>query len=104
MTHCRCLIIPSRKEGYGLNAVEARIFMIPTVATRTGAHEEILDLPDINKLIDAGNKEQLYNAILAIMKTPRQRPEFDVTAAKKYDISSLAQHYIDFANSKLIFE
>ena len=104
MTHCRCLIIPSRKEGYGLNAVEARIFMIPTVATRTGAHEEILDLPDINKLIDAGNKEQLHNAILAIMKTPRQKPEFDVTAAKKYDISSLAQHYIDFANSKLIFE
>lgn len=57
--------------------------MIPTVETRTAAHEEILDLPDINKLIDAGNKEQLYNAILAIMKTPKQKPEFDVTAAKK---------------------
>ena len=78
--------------------------MIPTVATRTGAHEEILELSDIDKLTDTGNKEQVYNAILAIMKTPRQKPEFDVTAAKKYNISSLAQHYIDFANSKLIFE
>ena len=56
--------------------------MIPTVATRTGAHEEILELSDIDKLTDTGNKEQVYNAILAIMKTPRQKPEFDVTAAK----------------------
>jgi glycosyltransferase involved in cell wall biosynthesis len=101
MIRCRCLIIPSRKEGYGLNAVEARILTISTVATKTGAHEEILGRHENNILISPESVEQLHDAVLKILELPPQKPEFDIVAAKKYDISNLAQKYIDFANSKL---
>ncbi len=100
MAHCRCLIIPSRKEGYGLNAVEARILMVPTVATRTGAHEEILDNPKLNILIGIESKEDLFEAISLMLKTNTPNSGFDREAATRFDIASLAQKYIDTAISR----
>ena len=98
MAECQALVIPSLKEGYGINAMEGRILGIPVIATRTGAHGEILSeyphgtiIPpnDVNALAAAMRKytESLY----------RDRFYLNEEYLSSVDIKGLAEFYLEFA-------
>ena len=83
---CTVFAIPSRKEGFGLNAVHAKILGRPTVATSTGAHVEILGnerpfwiVPpgDVPRLTDA-LREALHTTPTPLSADPRQLARFDI--------------------------
>lgn len=93
MTRCTCFVIPSRKEGYGLNAVEAAIFGVPCVATDTGAHAEILSRNPSAVIVDPGNSQALASGLSTILRSEHQKATFDAGVAAKYDIESLARIY-----------
>lgn len=85
LSGARLFLIPSRKEGYGLNAVLARVLGKPTVATISGAHPEILDdaarfvlvPPDDPESLAAGIREALTRATVPMVLDAAQLRRFD---------------------------
>ena len=67
MMNSEAFVIPSITEGYGINAVEAQMIGIRTIATSTGAHTEILGGLEDSIIIDPGDVEQLTNAMRVII-------------------------------------
>jgi len=61
-------VIPSRKEGFGLNAVHARILSKPTVATLTGAHAQILGTEGPYWLVEPGDVPRMTEALHAALR------------------------------------
>ncbi|MHB1507109.1 MAG: glycosyltransferase family 4 protein [Cuniculiplasma sp.] len=93
MSNCKVFIIPSRREGFGINAIEAAILGIKTVATNTGAHNEILLELENKILISPNNVSELAESIIKLLVSPKITPKWNGDIAKKYDIKVLADHY-----------
>ncbi len=63
-------IAPQRNEGFGLTPLEAMSCGVPSVATRTGAFEEIVAEDETGTLIPTDNDAALQSAIRAILADP----------------------------------
>lgn len=98
MVNCQALVIPSLKEGYGINAIEGRLLGIPVIATETGAHVEILEDYPHGTLIPTNNANALAEAMKKYIGCPnRDRVDLDEEYLSSVDIRSLAKFYLGFA-------
>lgn len=93
MLNCSCFVIPSRKEGYGLNAVEAAILQVQTVATRTGAHEDILGNLSFSQIVPPDDEQALSATIRDSIDSEKGMRTFSPEIARKFDIKSLSTVY-----------
>lgn len=100
MTKCACFVIPSRKEGYGLNAVEAAILNVPCVATDTGAHPEILSRSRVAKIVEPGNSDALALGLSTMLQAKGPGATFDSTTATTFDIESLSKKYTQMLSDR----
>ncbi|MDA8143193.1 MAG: glycosyltransferase family 4 protein [Thermoplasmatales archaeon] len=94
MLNCKVFVIPSRREGYGLNAVEAAILRIPTVATDTGAHSDTLQGKDFACIVAPEDIDSLKAAIIDLMRYGDDGRFYDVDEAIRHDIKRLADSYL----------
>lgn len=95
MAECQALVIPSLKEGYGINAIEGRTLGIPVIATDTGAHNEILGHYQHGIIIPPGNSNALADAMRNFMDSPRRRTvEINEEYLSSVDIKALAEFYL----------
>ncbi len=97
MDACELFLIPSRKEGYGLNAVLARVLSKATVATRTGAHEEILSGDPSARLVPPQDSTALAQAIREGLESGGPAMKLDTTLLKQFDIHHLADRLVELA-------
>ena len=98
MVNCQALVIPSLKEGYGINAIEGRILGIPVIATETGAHVEILKDYLHGTLIPTNNVSALAEAMKKYLSCPkRDRVDLDEEYLSSVDIKLLAKFYLGLA-------
>ena len=95
MVKCALLAIPSLKEGYGLNAVEADILGVPVVATRTGAHEQILHGSRSCLFVQPGDEKELTRSLSEMLSRPRLPSEFRKDEAARFDMRELSRKYLD---------
>ncbi len=95
MAKCSLLVIPSLKEGYGLNAVEADILGVPVVATRTGAHEQILHGSRSCLFVQPGSEAELTTSLIEMLSRPRLPSEFGKDEAARFDMRELSRKYLD---------
>ena len=93
MLNSSCFVIPSRSEGYGLNAVEAAILQVRTVATMTGAHAEILGKTQYSRIVPPEDVEALSSAIKEAIESGSGKYCFSDEAAGALDIRSLSEIY-----------
>lgn len=91
---CQVFVIPSRKEGYGLNAVMARVLSKPTVATATGAHEEILGGHSGSRIVTPGDVPRLTEALRAALLGPSPPITLDPERLASFDIHALADQLL----------
>ncbi|MFN2307632.1 MAG: glycosyltransferase family 4 protein [Paracoccaceae bacterium] len=63
-------IAPQRNEGFGLTPLEAMSCGVPSIATRTGAFEEIVAEDETGKLIPTNDGAALTRAIEEVLQAP----------------------------------
>ena len=64
------VVVPSRKEGFGLVAVEAAHMARPIVATRVGGLPEVVVHGQTGLLVEEGNAQALADAIIILLAHP----------------------------------
>lgn len=90
LSRCDAFLIPSRKEGYGLNAVLARVLSKITVATRTGAHPEIFAGDQRSRLVPPSDPRELAAAMRDVLDEARSPLALDPVQLNRFDIRGVA--------------
>ena len=94
LSGCERFLIPSRKEGYGLNAVLARVLGKSSIATRTGAHEEILGHDPRFELVPPDDPVAFAEGIRRSLRSPAAPMALDRRALDEYDVTRLADRLL----------
>lgn len=98
MTNCSVFVIPSRREGFGINFLEAAIMNIRTVATITGAHPDIFSEDMRNaRLVPPGQQSELADSISELLSGQPGILSFNEELAQKYDIRRLVEWYCGYS-------
>jgi len=108
MNAATLLVMPSRKEGFGLVALESALMCRPLVATRVGGLPEIVAHGETGILVDPEDSGALAEAVVALLENPdsttlmgwrarrRAREQFDLgRCVEAYD--ALYQRLADVA-------
>lgn len=66
------LVLPSRREPFGLVVIEAMAMRLPVVASRLDGPREIVTA-ETGVLVEPGDPRELADAILALARDPRRR-------------------------------
>ncbi len=89
-------VISSDSESFSLFLLECMAMGIPTVATRTGGMEELMD--GNGMLVKCNDAEDMASAMLELAWNDDLRASMSKTGlklAKQYDISQIASRYLD---------
>lgn len=89
MKKCNLYVQPSRKEGFGLTVVEAKILKKPIICTNFNTAKEIIN-NEIDGLIVNMNSEELFNGIIKMMEDSkfRSRIQYNLDNDKEYNSMS----------------
>jgi glycosyltransferase involved in cell wall biosynthesis len=86
LSRARCFVSPSYRESFGLAIIEALDFGLAVVATDSGGPREILNSPELGRIVPVGDEDEMAAAISASLAAPgdpaaRQRRSRDFTLA-----------------------
>lgn len=97
MINCKVFVVPSLREGYGLNVIEASILGLKIVATDVGAHSEILQVYNNKILVEANSVDGLYDGIFKMLNSKGQNIDISEDYAERYDIKKTGQELLSLA-------
>ena len=73
-------ILPSYNEGLPIAILEAMSYSRPIISTNVGGIPEILHSYETGILIEAGNQEQIKNALIFFIENPEKIPKYGENA------------------------
>jgi len=89
------VVLPSRREGFGLTLIEAGALELPTIATRvTGCVDAVVD-GITGLLVEVDNSEGLHEAMLKLVKEPELRRKLGSQGRKRVEELFDSQLFID---------
>ena len=91
------LCLPSSYESFGMTALEALACGVPVAATRVGAMEELLQLPQNGRLAQDFSPEAMARAIAGIVQDPPGTPfrrEAIRNSVRRYGWPQIAQEMV----------
>ena len=100
LSRADAFLIPSRKEGYGLNAVLARLLSKPTVATRTGAHPEIFAGDGRSRLVPPSDPQGFAGAIRDVLNEGPSPLAVDPVQISRFDIREVAAALVEIGTRR----
>ncbi|MBN2009923.1 glycosyltransferase family 4 protein [candidate division KSB1 bacterium] len=77
------LVNPSFSESFGMSLIEAMSSKVPVVCSNVGGMTEIVDDGKTGCLIEAGDADELANAILRLLPDKNRRVQMGETGRKK---------------------
>lgn len=83
-------VVPSRKEAFGLVALEAIACGIPVIATKQGGIPDFVN-SDVGILVEKENVEQLANAIIEVLE---EQKKFDTNYLQDYARKNYSQEVL----------
>lgn len=81
LTMIDLLVVPSRREGQGLTAVEAMLSGVPVVATAVGGLASLIDDERTGLLAAPGDVEGLAERVERLLRNPRFANALAIAAA-----------------------
>lgn len=91
LSNCNILVLPSFEEALGLVTIEAIATGIPVVGSRVGGIPEVINHPNLGRLVVPGSPEDLAAAILAEQRAGncKEKISFRKKSSKRFDTGTL---------------
>lgn len=81
--NCHLFVAPSLYESFGLIYLEAMNYAKPVIGCRAGGIPEVVDDGVTGRLVDPESPEQLAEAIVALLQSPRMLYEYGVAGRQR---------------------
>lgn len=89
----RCLVLPSRGEGFGLVYLEAMRLGRPCLASTCDAGQEVVGAPESGLAVDPANESQLADAIIRLLGDGPEWERLSANAKRRYDSEFTASDF-----------
>jgi phosphatidyl-myo-inositol dimannoside synthase len=91
----RCLLMPSRGEGFGLAYLEAMRLGRPCLVSTLDAGREVVNPPEAGLAVNPDNRDELANAICRLLTDGPEWRRWSTQARRRYDQNFTAKHFQD---------
>src|SRR5580704_2284364 len=88
----RCLVLPSRGEGFGLVYLEAMRLGRPCLSSVHDAGQEVIEPPRSGLAVEPGNARALADAVAALLKPDCRWQQWFANAKCRYEAEFTAAH------------
>lgn len=89
------LVLPSKREGFGIVAIEARAAGLPVILSDFGEATNLVSSGEQGYIIKSGNVEELTEAMTRLVEEPGIFQKFKAAATKGLTTYSIERHVSD---------
>ena len=89
----RCLVMPSRGEGFGLVYLEAMRVGRPCLVSTLDAGREVVNPPEAGLAADPNNKAALTEALVRLLSDSQEWSDWSLQARQRYEHNYTAAHF-----------
>jgi len=89
----RCLLMPSRGEGFGLVYLEAMRLGRPCLVSTLDAGREVVNPPEAGLSADPDNNEELAGTICPLLADGPEWHQWSTQARRRYEENFTAKHF-----------
>jgi len=89
----RCLVMPSRGEGFGLVYLEAMRIGRPCLVSTLDAGQEVVNPPEAGLAADPDNEEELASAICRLLADGAEWQQWSTQARRRYEENYTAKQF-----------
>jgi phosphatidyl-myo-inositol dimannoside synthase len=89
----RCLVLPSRGEGFGLVYLEAMRLGRPCLSSVHDAGREVIAPPETGLAVEPGNASLLAEAVAALLNADCRWQQWSANAKRRYEAEFTAAHF-----------
>jgi phosphatidylinositol alpha-1,6-mannosyltransferase len=93
LADCRCFVMPSRGEGFGLVYLEAMRMGRPCLVSDCDAGHEVINPPQAGLAVDPGDREALAAAVVRLLAGGGAWQQWSQQAHCRYKEQFTAQHF-----------
>ena len=90
---CRCLVMPSRGEGFGLVYLEAMRVGRPCLVSTLDAGREVVNPPEAGLAVNPDNEDELANSICRLLEDGTEWEQWSAQARRRYEENYTAKHF-----------
>lgn len=89
----RCLVMPSRGEGFGLVYLEAMRVGRPCLVSTFDAGREVVNPPEAGLAVDQNDKQELSAALVRLLTDGSEWQDWSNQARQRYEENFTAKHF-----------
>lgn len=93
LAECRCLVMPSRGEGFGLVYLEAMRVGRPCLVSTLDAGREVVNPPEAGLAADLDDEAELADSICRLLADGPEWRQWSLQARRRYEENYTAQHF-----------
>ncbi len=93
LAECRCLVMPSRGEGFGLVYLEAMRVGRPCLVSTLDAGREVVNPPEAGLAADPDDEAELAVSICRLLEDGPEWQQWSRQARRRYEENYTAQHF-----------
>lgn len=101
LERCRCLVLPSRGEGFGLVYLEAMRMGRPCLVSTLDAGREVVNPPEAGLAVDPDDREALADAVCRLLTPGQDWRAWSAGARRRYESCFTAAHFQERLTSTL---
>lgn len=89
----RCLLMPSRGEGFGLVYLEAMRLGRPSLVSDLDAGREVIAPDEAGLAVDPGNRDELARAVIRLLRTGSEWERWSEQSKRRYESNYTRSHF-----------
>ncbi|MGA9995589.1 MAG: glycosyltransferase family 4 protein [Pyrinomonadaceae bacterium] len=93
LIHSRCMVMPSRGEGFGLVYLEAMRVGRPCLISRHDAGREVVNPPEAGLEVNQDNQEEIVDSLCRLLSDSDEWNIWSAQARHRYENYFTARHY-----------
>jgi glycosyltransferase involved in cell wall biosynthesis len=93
LTQSRCLVMPSRREGFGLVYLEAMRLGRPCLVSTLDAGREVVNPPEGGLAVNPADRQAVADAVSRLISTGDEWERWSEQARRRYESNFTAAHF-----------